>query len=69
MQMDDKKTPKRVSEWKPIGKRIRGRPRIRWIADIENDMQIMGIRRWRNQCKERAEWKRITGKAKTHSGL
>jgi hypothetical protein len=23
-------------------------------------MQIMGIRRWRKQCKERAEWKRIT---------
>jgi hypothetical protein len=33
------------------------------------DMQIMGIRRWRKQCEERAEWKRITEKAKTHSGL
>jgi hypothetical protein len=22
----------------------------------------MGIRRWKNQCKERAEWKRITEK-------
>jgi hypothetical protein len=56
-------------KWKPIGTRIRGRPRKRWIADIEKDMQIMGIRRWRNQCKKRAEWKRITEKAKTHSGL
>jgi hypothetical protein len=24
---------------------------------------------WRKQCEERAEWKRITEKAKTHSGL
>ena len=32
------------------------------------DMQIMGIRRWRKQCEERPEWKRITEKAKTHSG-
>jgi hypothetical protein len=24
----------------------------------------VGIRRWRNQSKERAEWKRITEKAK-----
>jgi len=55
--------------WKPIGTRIRGRPRKRWIADLEEDMQIMEIRRCRNQCKERAEWKRITKKAKTHSGL
>jgi len=29
----------------------------------------MGIRGWRKLCKERAEWKRITEKAKTHSGL
>jgi hypothetical protein len=47
----------------------RGRPRKRWIVDNEEDMQIMGIRRWRKQCVERAEWKRITEKAKTRSGL
>jgi hypothetical protein len=52
-----------------IGTRTRGRPRTRWIADIEEDMQIMGIRWWRNRCKERAEWKRITENVKTHSGL
>jgi hypothetical protein len=69
MQIDDKRTPRRISEWKPIGKRIRGRPRKRRIVDIEEDMQIMGIRRWRKQCEKRAEWKRITLKAKTHNGL
>jgi len=69
MRMDDKRTPKIILEWKPISTRIRGRPRKRWIVDIEEDMQIMGIGRWRKQCKERAEWKRIAEKAKTHSGL
>jgi hypothetical protein len=49
--------------------RTRGRPRKRWIVDIEEDMQIMGIRRWRNQCEKRAEWKKMTEKAKTDSGL
>jgi len=68
-QTDDKRTPKRILEWKPIGMRTRGRPRKRWIANIEEDMQIMGVRSWRKQCEERAEWKRITEKAKTHSGL
>jgi hypothetical protein len=64
--MDDEKTRKRILDWKPVG---RGRPRKRWIADTEEDMQIMGIRRWRKQCEERTEWKRITEKAKTNSGL
>jgi len=69
MRMDDMRTLKRILEWKSLGTRIRERPRMRWNADIEKDIQIRGIRRWRNQCKERAEWKRITKKAKTHRGL
>jgi hypothetical protein len=69
MRMDDKRTPKRILQWKPIGMRTRRRPRKRWIAGIEEDLQIMGIRRWRKQREERAELKRITEKAKTHSGL
>jgi hypothetical protein len=67
--MDEKRTPKRVLEWKPIGRRIRGRPRKRWIVDVEEDIRMMGIRGWRKLCKKRMEWKRSTEKAKTHSGL
>jgi hypothetical protein len=66
--MDDNRTPKRILEWKPIGTRNGRRPRKRWIVDIEENMQIMGIR-WRQQCKGRTEWKRITEKAKPHKAL
>jgi hypothetical protein len=45
MRLDDKRTPKRILEWKSIGTRIRGGPKKRWIVDIEKDMQIIGIRR------------------------
>jgi len=69
MRMDDKRTPKRILEWKPVCTRTGRRPRKRWIVDFEEDMQTVGIRRWRKQCKERAEWKRITVKAKSHSGF
>jgi hypothetical protein len=69
MRMDEKRTLKRVLEWKPIGRRITGRPRKRWIEDGEDDIQRMGIRGWRKLCKERTEWKRITEKAETHSVL
>ena len=69
MWMDEKRTPKKVLEWKPTGWRIRRRPRKSWIEVFVEDIQMMGIRGWRKLCKERTEWKGITEKAKTHSGL
>ena len=69
MQMADKRTTKRILQWKPIGTRTRGRPRKRWIAGTEEDVQIVGVKRWRKQCEERTGWKKTTEKAKTHSGL
>jgi hypothetical protein len=35
MRMDDKRTLKRILQWKTVGTRTRGRPRKRWIAGIE----------------------------------
>jgi hypothetical protein len=61
--------PRRILEWKPIGRRIRGRPRKRWIEDVEEDIQAMEVRGWSKLSEERTEWKKITEKAKTHSGL
>jgi hypothetical protein len=59
MRMEVERIPKTVLEWKPMGRRNRGRPRKMWIEDIEKDIQIMGIRGWRKLCKESAEWKEI----------
>jgi hypothetical protein len=45
----------RILQWKPTGTRTGGKPRRRWIAGIEKDLQIMRVRWWRKQCEERAE--------------
>jgi hypothetical protein len=42
--MDEKRIPKRVFEYKPTGRRIRGRPRKRWVKDTEEDIQTLGIK-------------------------
>jgi len=63
--MDGMRMPRIILEWKPMGRRIRGRPRKRWIEDDEDD----GNKRVEKLSKERTEWKEITEKAKTHSGL
>ena len=55
MQMDGGRMPRRILEWKPMGRRIKGRPRKRWIEDVVGDIQTMGIRGWRKLSKERTE--------------
>jgi hypothetical protein len=67
--MDEKRIPKGVFEWKPTGRRIGGRPRKRWVEYIEEDIQTLGIKGRRKLGMERMEWRKITKKAKTHSGL
>ena len=57
MWMDGGRMPRGILEWKTVGRRIRGRPRRRWIEDVEEDTQKMGIRGWRKLSKERTEWK------------
>jgi hypothetical protein len=52
MRMDGGRMPRRILEWKPMGRRIRGRPRKRWIEDDEEDIQTMRIRGWRKLSKE-----------------
>jgi len=69
IRMDGGRMPRRILEWKPMGRRIRGRPRKRWIEVAEEDIQTMGIRGRRKLSKEMTEWKKIAEKAKTHSGL
>jgi len=54
-RMEGKRIPKRVLEWTLKCRRYRGRRRKRWIEDIEEDIEIMGIRGWRKLCKERAK--------------
>jgi hypothetical protein len=47
MRMDGGRMPRRILEWEPMGRRIRGRPRKRLIEDVEEDIQTMGRRGWR----------------------
>ena len=64
MRVDGGRVPRRILEWKPMGRRSRGRTRKRWIEDVEEDIQTMGIRGWRKLSKERTERKKIAEKAK-----
>jgi hypothetical protein len=37
--------------------RRRGRPRKRWKEEAERDLQVLGVRRWRELVTGRKKWK------------
>jgi hypothetical protein len=49
--------------------RRRGRPRKGWREEVERDLQVMGVRRWRELVIDRTKWRGIVLQAKAHSGL
>ena len=49
--------------------RRRGRPRKSWKEEVERDLQVLGVRRWRELVADRKKWKDIVRQAKAHSGL
>ena len=60
---------KRIADCGPIGRSIRGRPRKRWLDDIEDDLRCMNVRGWRQMCSEKVEWNKVIERAKNHAGL
>jgi len=61
--------PKNIITQELEGMRLRGRPRKVWKEEVERDLQVMGVRRWRELVIDREKWKDIVRQAKAHSGL
>jgi len=51
------------------GSRRRGGPRERWMEEVERDLQLLAVKRWRELVADRGKWKDIVRQAKAHSGL
>jgi hypothetical protein len=64
-----KEFKKKIMTTKIERTRKRGRPRKRWIDEVEEDLKIMGIRNWHAVAKDCQEWRKIVLEAKVHSGL
>jgi len=47
--------PKRIFTQELEGTR-RGRPRKRWKEEVERDLQVLGVRRWRELVTDRKKW-------------
>jgi hypothetical protein len=51
-------------EEKLEGRRGRRQPRLLWINDVEEDLRIFGVKRWRRKALDREELAFIVKEAK-----
>jgi hypothetical protein len=54
--MDDERMVKRVFLGNPGERRKPGRPRLRWLNCVEDNLKTLGVRRWRKRAEGREEW-------------
>jgi hypothetical protein len=49
-------TVKKVFLGRTDGRRKVGRPKLRWLDCIENDLKFMGVKKWRKKAEHRTVW-------------
>jgi hypothetical protein len=68
-RMEEDRMPKKIFIQEFEGTRRRRRPRKEWREEVERDLQVLGVRRWRELVIDRKKWRGIVRQAKAHSGL
>ena len=67
-RMEENRMPKKIFTQEL--ERTRGRKRPRKVhRDVERDLQVLGVRRWRELVIDREKWRSIVRQAKAYSGL
>jgi hypothetical protein len=55
--MEEDRMPKKIFTQELEGTRRRGRPRKGCTEEAERDLQLLGVRRWRELVADRKKWK------------
>ena len=68
-RMEDDRMPKKIFTQELEGSRRRGRPGKRWKEEVERDVQVVGVRSWRELVADRKKWKDIFRQAKAQCAV
>jgi hypothetical protein len=61
--------PRKMMKGKLFIGRRRGRPCLRWMDDVVEDLKVMEIKQWTEKTKDREQWSLVIEEAKAHPGL
>jgi hypothetical protein len=51
------------------GTRRVGKPSLRWLESVEEDLKNIGVWNWIRKSRDREQWRAIVVEAKVHRGL
>jgi len=63
-RMEEDRMPKKIFTQELEGPRRRGRPRKGWREEMERDLQVLGVRRWRELVTDGDKRRGIVRQAK-----
>jgi hypothetical protein len=67
--MEEDRMPKKIFSQEMEEMKRRGRPRKGWREEAERNLQVLGVRRWREFVIDTTKWRDTVRQAKAHSGL
>jgi hypothetical protein len=66
--MEDNAMQKKMLKGRLYSERRKGRPRMRWLDDVESDLKKMEVKEWK-EMRDREQWRLVVEEAKAHPGL
>jgi hypothetical protein len=67
-RMEEDRMPKKILTQELEGTRGRGRLRKRWKEEVERDLQVLGVRRWRELVTDRKNGRILFDRPKPTAG-
>jgi GTP1/Obg family GTP-binding protein len=68
-RIEDNAMLKRMLKGRLYSKRRKGRPRMRWLDNVESDLKKMEVKGWKEKMRDREQWRLVVEEAKVHPGL
>jgi hypothetical protein len=68
-RMPEERVVKKIFTGQSGGSRRKGRPRLRWVDDLEDDLRKIGTRGWRRMAEDREGWRQAIAEVQVLQGL